>query len=208
MLVMERGLLGAPAAGCAVAQVCGGAQGDSGKSMARFTHLPHRDANGHVHVVVEAPRGSVVKWKYEPKLGVFVFNRPLPLGLAYPYDWGFVPSTEAEDGDPLDAMVIHEGASFPGAVIPSRAIGVVRMTQKEKGHAKAVRNDRVVLVPRDDARYAEVSDLVAKSRAELERFFVGASKHPPEALTIEGWDGARVAERLIDDAAQERKKRS
>lgn len=67
------------------------------------------------HVVVEVPRGSTLKLKYAPKWEAMSISRPLPLGLSYPFDWGFVPSTQAPDGDPLDAMLLWDVASYPGA---------------------------------------------------------------------------------------------
>jgi len=67
--------------------------------------------------MVESPRGSSVKFKYDPDDDVMVLSRPLPAGLAYPYDWGFVPSTRAADGDPLDAVIVWDGTSYPGVVV-------------------------------------------------------------------------------------------
>ena len=71
--------------------------------MAKLDKLPaiHKDL---VHVVVEASKGMTAKCKYDPKRGLFVLGKPLPHGLAYPYDWGFIPGTRGEDGDPLDAL--------------------------------------------------------------------------------------------------------
>jgi inorganic pyrophosphatase len=66
-------------------------------------------------MIVETPRGSGVKFKYEPKLKVFAVGKALPLGLTYPFDWGFIPGTKGEDGDPLDALAIHDAASYPGS---------------------------------------------------------------------------------------------
>ena len=65
-----------------------------------FRKLPVRDKKGDVHVVVETPRGSAAKLEFDPDLQLFTLSKALILGLAYPYDWGFIPSTEGEDGDP------------------------------------------------------------------------------------------------------------
>ena len=73
-------------------------------------------------------------------------TKSLLTGLTYPHDWGFVPSTKADDGDPLDIMVIHDAATFPGLVITCRVIGILQIEQKNK--SKAERNDRLFAVPR------------------------------------------------------------
>jgi len=78
------------------------------------SNLPAYGEDGSVHAVVESPRGSVVKLKFEIKLGVFTVAHSLPLGLSYPFDWGFVPSTQAPDGDPLDILILHEASTYPG----------------------------------------------------------------------------------------------
>ena len=69
-----------------------------------LSNLPAYGEDGAVHAVVEAPKGSLVKLKYEIKLGAFTVAHSLPLGLSYPFDWGFVPSTQAPDGDPLECL--------------------------------------------------------------------------------------------------------
>ena len=76
--------------------------------MPNFINLPPFTEDGDVHVVVETPRGSRAKFAYDPKLETFILSKSLLTGLTYPHDWGFVPSTKADDGDPLDIMVIHD----------------------------------------------------------------------------------------------------
>jgi inorganic pyrophosphatase len=81
--------------------------------MTNFVKLPTWADKEHVYAVVETPRGSRAKLEFDPKLRVFTLAKPLLVGLTYPYDWGFIPSTKAEDGDPLDVLIIHDAATYP-----------------------------------------------------------------------------------------------
>src|SRR5438105_15578493 len=90
-------------------------------TMARdLTRIETYADDGSLRVVVESPRGSSLKLDFDPKLRLFTVARELPLGLAYPFDWGFIPGTQGDDGDPLDAMVLHHQPSFPGVLLPCR----------------------------------------------------------------------------------------
>jgi inorganic pyrophosphatase len=169
----------------------------------RLDRLPSRDDSGHVHVVVEAPRGARVKTRWDPKLGVMTLGKPLPLGVEYPYDWGFVPSTKASDGDPIDVMVLHDAATFPGVVIPSILIGVIRLSQRNE-KKKRERNDRLIAVPVDAPRWSEVRrarDLPLRTRRELEQFFVTVTAFTEKDVQILGWGDASAATRLLREAA-------
>ena len=98
--------------------------------MPNYSKLRAFNDDDDFNMVVETPRGSTVKLRYEPKTKVFTVSRALSLGLSYPFDWGFIPGTKAEDGDPVDALAIHDSATFPGVVLPCRALGVVDVSQK------------------------------------------------------------------------------
>jgi inorganic pyrophosphatase len=172
--------------------------------------LPPSPSKGLVHVVVETPRNSIVKLKYEPELGLFVLKRALSLGFAYPYDWGFVPGTEAEDGDPLDALVVWEAVSPPGTVLKCRALGVLELSQKDGKDRKRVRNDRVLCVPEKDPRthwLRSVNDLPERVRDELAHFFVASVFFEKKDIEILGWAGADAALAAVTAAASSPKKK-
>src|ERR1700744_966000 len=140
--------------------------------MPNLINLPPFTKDGDVYVVVETPRGSRAKFDYDPKLDSFTLSKSLLTGLTYPHDWGFVPSTKADDGDPLDVMVVHDEASFPGVVLTCRVIGILQIEQKRKG--KKERNDRLFAVPRrshSEQALQDVKDLSKPIQQELEEFF-------------------------------------
>jgi inorganic pyrophosphatase len=106
------------------------------------------------HVVVETPRGASLKLKYDARLEAMTISRPMPLGLVYPYDWGFIPSTAGSDEDPVDVMVLWDVGSYPGVIVPCRALGVLQIEQNRKNHdpSERIRNDRIMSVPIDARR--------------------------------------------------------
>ena len=169
--------------------------------MANLLHLPCRNEDGDLRVVVESPRGSRVKLDYDPVEQTFELGRPLNLGIAYPYDWGFIPSTRAPDGDPLDAMVYHDYPTYPGVVIAVKAIGVVRVVQKDPGE-KRERNDRIIAVPVDEKRWDDATQLQKRIRRELEDFFVIVTSMTGKKVRVEGWEGPKMALAAIEKAAK------
>src|SRR5262245_46533392 len=156
--------------------------------------------DGAFNVMVESPRGSPLKFKSDLRNNVMSISRPLPEGLVYPYDWGFIPSTRAADGDPLDAMIIWDGTSYPGVVIPCRLIGVLKASQTNLESKQRERNDRVVALPLEAPRHAHIRsvfDLSERVRDELEQFFRHAVFFQRKNLELLGWDGPNEAEALV-----------
>jgi inorganic pyrophosphatase len=171
------------------------------RPVSHLDRLPAHDDDGNVLCVVEAPRGSRVKTRYEPKLGAIILGRPLPLGTHYPYDWGFVPSTRAADGDPIDVMVLHDAPTWPGVVIPSTLIGVVKIEETKRG--KKQRNDRLIAVAVDAPRFDGLRDarkLEKRARDELAQFFLTITQFTDKKVALLGWDGPSAARRRLREA--------
>jgi inorganic pyrophosphatase len=172
-------------------------------AMPNFINLPPFTEDGDVHVVVETPRGSRAKFAYDTQLETFILSKSLLTGLTYPHDWGFVPSTKADDGDPLDIMVIHDATTFPGIVLTCRIIGVLQIEQKSKG--KVERNDRLFAVPRrshSEQGLRDVRNLSKAIRLELEKFFIATDELEDNKLEIIGWKGPKIAMKAIKDSAK------
>jgi inorganic pyrophosphatase len=161
--------------------------------------LPAFGAKGEIHVVAESPRGSAVKLKYEPRLGAFAVSRALPLGLVYPFDWGFIPGTLAADGDPVDALVVHDSATFPGVVLPCKALGVVELSQRgEDGERQ--RNDRIIAMPVWHDRLGELeraTQLPSRLRKEIEQFFLDATFFTGKKPKIIGWGSPKKGHSIV-----------
>ena len=122
----------------------------------------------HVVVFVEVPSGSRNKYELDEELGAIVLDRRLFTSMAYPADYGFIEHTLAEDGDPLDALVLVSDPTFPGCRIRVRPIGIFHMSD-EKGP-----DEKIICVPLKDTawmRVSDVHDIPAELRNEIEHFF-------------------------------------
>src|SRR4030095_10536769 len=123
-------------------------------------------------VIIETARGSRNKYKYNEKTGRMKFSKVLPEGMMFPYDFGFIPGTEAEDGDRLDVLVLGDEPMFPGCEVECRIVGVLRANQRENG--KESRNDRLIAVADGSVLYAGIirlSDLESAVLAQIEQLF-------------------------------------
>ena len=157
--------------------------------------LAPRDHDGQLRVVVESPRGSRVKLKYDPELGTFRLSRPLALGATYPFDWGFVPGTRASDGDPVDAAILVDAGSFPGVVVACRPLALLEVEQNARQGGRE-RNDRIIAEPVTAARGSVV--LSPRLCEEIEAFFVAITQFEGKDIAVLGWGSAHAAEMLVD----------
>src|ERR1700716_438263 len=158
--------------------------------MPNLVKLPTWADKTHVHAVVETPRGSHCKLEFDPKVRVFTLAKPLMAGLTYPYDWGFIPSTKAEDGDPLDVLVIHDAKTYPGVVLRCKPVGILEIEQKSKGKTES--NDRVFALPDHSPPETDLQDirhLPSRAREELEQFLRATNALEDKKLEFLGWYG-------------------
>jgi len=174
--------------------------------MPRLDRLPPRDADGQLRLVVETPRGARLKMAFDPVAQAISVDRALPEGLVYPYDWGFVPGTLADDGDPLDGMLIGTQTLSPGVLVPVRPLGVLRLKQRDHGAKQSVRNDRVIFAPIYDDPYPQLNEAPVGLRTELEHFFEAIARDEKRELFLEGWLDADVALKLVDKSARKARK--
>jgi inorganic pyrophosphatase len=173
-----------------------------------LSSLPTRDADGLVHVVVDTPRGSRNKLKYDEALGCFRLSRILPLGHAFPYDFGSVPRTRAPDGDALDVLVLLEAPTFPGCLVTVRLIGGLAARQTERG--KTIRNDRLIGAPQtptNPAAFHVLEELGDARLDEIEHFFVSYNAAQGRRFEPTGRLGPEDAEKRLGEAVAAYRKR-
>src|SRR6201997_3325342 len=134
---------------------------------------------GELRIVIETPKGSRNKYKYEPESDCLELTTALPEGMNFPYDFGFIPSTLGDDGDPLDVLVLMDAPVVPGCVIRGRLIGVIKARQREKGDKDWTRNDRLIAVACHAQTHQDeksLKDLRPHLTDEINAFFVEYNK--------------------------------
>jgi inorganic pyrophosphatase len=171
-------------------------------SLSDPTRLKPYDAEDKrlLRVVIETPKGSRNKFAFDAEEGIFQLKKVLPSGMAFPYDFGFVPSTLAADGDPVDVLVLMDEPAFPGCVLSCRPIGVIEGEQVEKKKKNKVRNDRIVAVERGAHSWSDIKtadDLGKKFVEELEEFFVNYHRLSGTQYRVLGLKGPDQARKLV-----------
>jgi inorganic pyrophosphatase len=159
---------------------------------------------GEILAIVETPKGSPNKLAYAPEYGTFLLKKILPAGMVFPYDFGFVPSTRAEDGDPVDVLLLTEAALAPGTVVEARLIGMLHAKQLEGRRWR--RNDRLIAIPtasHTHTNVARVRDLPADLRSDLVAFFVAYEEVLGTRFKAGAFAGPQAAARAVRRASIE-----
>ena len=162
---------------------------------------PFESKDADLTVIIETPKGRRNKYAYDPEERIFELRKVLPAGMAFPYDFGFVPSTLAGDGDPLDVLVLMDEPAFPGCKLTCRIVGVIEGEQRAK--KKRERNDRVVAVESGNHSYAHVKhidDLGKTFEREIEEFFVNYHRPTGKEYHILALKGPAAAARCVKEA--------
>jgi inorganic pyrophosphatase len=166
----------------------------------RIDQLLPYDKDDRLQVVVETPRGSALKFDYDTKRRIFRVSRPLPLGVTFPFDFGFVPGTRAPDGDPVDALVLNQLPTYPGILIGCQLLGMVELTELTGGgKGKRETNNRLLVRPDwHGGELDEARGVPERVRAEIEHFFVSTSFATGKKVKITGWCGTKKAAAYVD----------
>lgn len=164
-----------------------------------LTKIPAQPKPGLVNILIEIPGGSKNKYEFDKDLNAFALDRVLYSSVQYPYDYGFIPNTLADDGDPLDGIVIMDQPTFPGCVITARPIGMLEMIDDGD------RDEKLLCVPDKDPRFQEVSSLqqIASHRLdEISEFFATYKRLEKKETEILGWKDVDSVKALVEQCVK------
>jgi inorganic pyrophosphatase len=166
---------------------------------ANVQHIPFRDPeSGLYQVIIETPKGSRNKYTYDEKRNLYILKGVLPAGASFPYDFGFLPSTLGEDGDPLDVLLLLDEPAFPGCLVEVRIIGVLVVEQTKDSHT--LRNDRFLAVSALSRTHQSIQDLKDLDKhllEQIEHFFKSYNEIKGQKFEVSGRYGPKKAEALI-----------
>lgn len=150
-----------------------------------------------LNVIIEIPKGSQNKYEFDKETGLFKLDRVLFSPLHYPGDYGFIPKTLCEDGDPLDALILINFPTYPGMLIKARPIGLMKMNDGGE------EDDKLLCVPVDDVRFEGIQDIkdVHKSVLnEIAHFFQVYKELEKKKVEVKGWFDKAEAMKVIEES--------
>jgi inorganic pyrophosphatase len=159
---------------------------------------PFIEGTHNINAIVETPKGSRNKYAYDEENDLIKLKKALPAGMVFPFDFGFIPSTIAEDGDPMDILILTDAPTFPGCLVESKVLGIIKVEQEEDG--QKVRNDRVIAVQLQSRMYSSannINDLPEGLVKEIVNFFASYNQVSEDVFNPLGNDGPDVAIKLI-----------
>jgi inorganic pyrophosphatase len=160
-----------------------------------LARIPAQPKPGLINVLIEIPAGSKNKYEFDKDLNAFALDRVLYSSVQYPCDYGFIPNTLGDDGDPLDGLVIMDQPTFPGCVIAARPIGMLEMIDGGD------RDEKILCVPDKDPRYANVKsirDIAPHRLDEIVEFFKTYKNLEKKVTEILGWQDADKVMALVE----------
>ena len=169
------------------------------------TLAPFDHESGNLNVVIETPKGCRNKYGFDFELQSYRLKGVLPAGAAFPFDFGSIPGTRGDDGDPLDVLLLMDDPVFTGCLVEARLLGVIEAEQTEKG--KTERNDRLIAVAAHSHTHASLkslSKLEPKLVDEIEHFFVSYNAARGKKFKPISRKGPLAAKRLIEAARKRR----
>ncbi len=153
-----------------------------------------------VNAFIEIPKGSRNKYEYDKEAQVWKLDRVLYSSVAYPSDYGYIPDTLSDDGDPLDVLVINRFPTFPGCVIEARPIGALKMIDSGEN------DEKIIAVPEHDPYfkdYKDYEDIPEAERAEIEEFFkTYKNLQKGKTVDMKGWVNKAGAITFIKEAVK------
>ncbi|MDP9012314.1 MAG: inorganic diphosphatase [Pseudomonadota bacterium] len=173
-----------------------------GNKARSLVNIPTLDEDGNLQAVIETPKGSRNKFNYNLEHHCLELASALPAGMVFPFDFGFAPSTLADDGDPLDILLLMDAPVPPCCLLQCRLLGVMEARQKKTG-GKWERNDRLIAVAVHAQTHDEVkdvSDLPKRFIDDLTEFFHDYNKLHDKKFECLGILGPTKARRLLKKA--------
>lgn len=148
-----------------------------------------------VYAVIEIPKGSRNKYEYSKELGDYMLDRVLYSPMHYPGEYGFIPQTIYDDGDPMDIIVLMEDQTFPGCIIEAKPVGLMRMVDSGE------KDDKILAVPAEDPRYSDIDDIddvqqhIQKEIAQFFKTYKNLEKG--KEVSVNGWDDKEDALKAV-----------